>query len=99
LACELECDDLGAASLGASDEMQDAQPRHAAMTTAAGPDCSTAALVGISGPIVSERCPALATICRHAGRACARSEQPGSDHVDGALWQPHIEPQRCTSQP
>ena len=37
LACELECDDLGAASLGATDEMQDAQPRHAAMAMAFGP--------------------------------------------------------------
>ena len=43
LACELECDDLGAASLGASDEMQDAQPRHAAMTRTPAPDCAPAA--------------------------------------------------------
>ncbi len=32
LPSELECDDLGAASLGAGDEMQDAQPRHVAMS-------------------------------------------------------------------
>jgi hypothetical protein len=32
LPSELERDDLGAAALGAGDEMQDAQPRHVAMS-------------------------------------------------------------------
>ena len=68
LACELECDDLGAASLGASDEMQDAQPRHAAMTPTAGPDSS-------QRTIADERSPALASIYR---QPCARAQARNS---------------------
>ena len=102
LACELECDDLGAASLGASDEMQDAQPRHAAMTADAGPGKGRYA-VREGRADRAERAPGLGSI--FASRAQVRTlgtsglGTPCPEHVDGALWQPHIEKQRCTSRP